>query len=209
MICIARAILRLLERKGKGLRTSTHCYGEHRTSTLTVSIADATESPIAAASKQELLDVTVKEFAKLDALIDELTAAEAKRKRDDDTSIKDVIGHRAHWIALFLGWYRDGQAGKEVYFPAKGYKWNQLKEYNRRLRSQQSKLSWTAAKKLLRGNHGKLLKFIDAHSDKALYGGPMKGAKNAWTPGRYAEAAGPSHYRSAVKFIRKCLREGG
>jgi hypothetical protein len=28
-----------------------------------------------------------------------------------------------------------------------------------------------------------------------------------WTTGRYAEAAGPSHYRSAAKFIRKCLRE--
>lgn len=172
-------------------------------------VAKAKGPVIAATSKQELLDVTVKEFAKLDALIEGLSAAQAKRKYDDDTSIKDVIGHRAHWITLFLGWYRDGQAGKEVYFPAKGYKWNQLKEYNRQLRSKQSKLSWTAAKKLLRDNHRKLLKFIDAHSDKALYSGPMKGAKNAWTPGRYAEAAGPSHYRSAAKFIRKCLRAGG
>ncbi len=172
-----------------------------------VRVANSEESTIAAASKQELLDVTAKEFAKLDALIDELSAAEAKRKHEDDTSIKDVIGHRAHWITLFLGWYRDGQAGKEVHFPAKGYKWNQLKEYNRQLRARQARLSWTDARKQLRSNHKKLLKFIEGHTDKALYGGPMRGARNDWTPGRFAEAAGPSHYRSAVKFIRKCLRE--
>ena len=152
--------------------------------------------------------MTVKEFAKLDALIDELSAAQANRKHEDDTSIKDVIGHRAHWITLFLGWYRDGQAGKEVHFPAKGYKWNQLREYNRQLRARQAKLSWTGAKKLLRSNHSKLLKFIDGHTDKVLYGGPMKGANNDWKPGRWAEAAGPSHYRSAAKFIRQCLRKG-
>ena len=169
--------------------------------------ADAEETVIAATSKQELLAVTVKEFARLNGLLDELGAAEANRKREDDTSIKDVVGHRAHWIKLFLGWYRDGRAGKTVYFPAKGYKWNQLKEYNRELRARQAKLSWTDVKRRLRTNHTKLLKFIEGHTDKELYGGPMQGANNDWTTGRWAEAAGPSHYRSAVKFIRKCLRE--
>ena len=148
------------------------------------------------------------EFAKLDALIEELTAAQAGKKHADDTSIKDVVGHRAHWIKLFLGWYRDGLAGKTVYLPAKGYKWNQLKEYNRQLRAAQADLSWTAAKKGLRTHHTKLLKFMGGLSNKELYGGPMKGANNHWTPGRWAEAAGPSHYRSAAKYIRQCLRAG-
>jgi len=35
----------------------------------------------------------------------------------------------------------------------------------------------------------------------------MQGANNDWTTGRWAEAAGPSHYRSAAKFIRQCSRE--
>jgi len=38
-----------------------------------------------------------------------------------------------------------------------------------------------------------------------LYGGPMPGG-TGWTTGRYAEAAGPSHYRSAAKFLRAALR---
>ncbi|MCF4099285.1 ClbS/DfsB family four-helix bundle protein [Maritalea mediterranea] len=156
----------------------------------------------AATSKDELIAATDKEFAKLEKLIDAIDEGFALQKDEDDTSIKDVIGHRAHWIDLFLGWYHDGMAGKEVHFPAKGYKWSELKPYNANLREQQADMSWDQAVKLLKSNHKKIRQFMADHSDKELYGGPMKGAKNDWTPGRWAEAAGPSHYRSAAKDLR-------
>ena len=66
--------------------------------------------------KADLLQVTEKEFAKLSAILDNIDIKTALRKREEDTSLKDVIGHRAHWIALFLGWYEDGRAGKEIFF---------------------------------------------------------------------------------------------
>lgn len=81
-------------------------------------------------TKAELLSLTEKEFDKLCRLIGPINADIAMKKDEDDTSIKDVIAHRAHWIELFLGWYRDGAAGREVHFPAEGYKWNELKRYN-------------------------------------------------------------------------------
>jgi len=162
---------------------------------------------MAAINKDELLTLTENEYTKLNTLLDEFNSKTANKKREEDTSLKDVIGHRAHWIELFLGWYKDGMAGKEVFFPAKGYKWNQLKEYNKNLRAHQAKLSWPDARKKLQSNHKKLLKFIKTHSNDELYGGPMEGAKNDWTPGRWAEAAGPSHYRSASKFARQCMKE--
>jgi hypothetical protein len=59
---------------------------------------------------------------------------------------------------------------------------------------------------LLQSRHAKLIQFLSDHSDAELYCGPMQGANNKWTPGRWAEAAGASHYRSAAKFIRKVLR---
>ena len=130
----------------------------------------------------------------------------ALRKRDKDTSIKDVIGHRAHWIDLFLGWYANGQAGKPVAFPAPGYKWSDLKAYNAQLRQEQSGLDWPAARAMLADRHDALMAFLGGLSEQALYGGPMKGGRNAWTPGRWAEAAGCAHYRSAAKWIRACLR---
>lgn len=121
-------------------------------------------------------------------------------------SIKDVIGHRAHWIDLFLGWYHAGMNGDEVFFPAERYKWNDLKRYNVDLRQKQAHLDWAAARALLQSSYDTIIQFLSGQSDTDLYGGPMRGANNNWTPGRWAEAAGPSHYRSAAKFIRGVLR---
>ncbi len=160
-------------------------------------------------NKDELLAVTRKEFAKLDDLIGAVSDAQALAKDEDDISIKDVVAHRAHWIELFLGWYADGMAGKDVFFPAKGYKWSELKRYNSDLRARQAKLSWDDARAMLRDRHAALDAFIKGKRNAALYGGPMKGANNKWTPGRWAEAAGPSHYRSATKYIRARLKALG
>ncbi len=162
-----------------------------------------------ATNKDELLTVTRKEFAKLDDLIGAVSDSQALAKDADDVSIKDVVAHRAHWIDLFLGWYADGMAGKTVFFPAKGYKWSDLKRYNADLRARQAKLSWDKARAMLHERHAALDAFIKNKRNAALYGGPMKGANNKWTPGRWAEAAGPSHYRSATKYIRARLKALG
>lgn len=161
---------------------------------------------MAATTRDELPATNLKEYRKLEALIADLSGEQATIKDDDDTSIKDVIGHRAHWIDLFLGRYEDGQAGKEVSFPAPGYKWNQLKAYNAALREAQAGLSWDEAREPLSANHARLVAFVTRHDDADLYGGPMQGASNDWTPGRWAEAAGPSHCRSAAKHIRQILK---
>ena len=162
---------------------------------------------MAATSKSALLEITRKEFQKLQSLIADISADTALVKDEDDTSIKDVVAHRAHWIELFLGWYSDGQAGKDVHFPAKGYKWNELKRYNADLRRRQAKWSWRKAVSELNARTEDLIAFMEAHTDKELYGGPMKGAKNDWTAGRWAEASGPSHFRSAGKYIRARLKQ--
>ena len=95
-----------------------------------------------------------------------------------------------------------------MFFPAEGYKWNDLKRYNADLRNRQVDLEWDDARAMLNKAHAKFTAFITSKSDKDLYSGPMAGANNAWTPGRWAEAAAPSHYRSAAKYIRARLRNG-
>ncbi|MGI9616023.1 MAG: ClbS/DfsB family four-helix bundle protein [Acidimicrobiales bacterium] len=159
-----------------------------------------------ATTKDDLLAVTQKEFAKLDKLLGQVDEQTALVKDEDDTSIKDLVGHRAHWIGLFFGWYHDGLDGKEVFFPAEGYKWNDLKKYNAALRAEQADLDWATVCGELLHAHDELIDFIERSSDGDLYGGPMVGANNQWTPGRWAEAAGPSHYRSAAKYIRARLK---
>ena len=159
-----------------------------------------------ATTKAELLNVTAREYTRLARLIDGLDADLALRKDADDTAIKDVVAHRAHWIDLFLGWYADGQAGKPVAFPAPGYKWNQLPAYNAALRARQAGLGWPQARAMLAAAHDRLTGFLEGLTDAQLYGAPMQGGRNAWTTGRWAEAAGPSHYRSAAKYIRAAMR---
>lgn len=161
----------------------------------------------AATNKSDLIAVSELEWAKLQKAIDRIPEELALVKDDDDTSIKDILGHRAHWIDLFLGWYRNGVAGKDVYLPAKGYKWNELNRYNRDLRVRQADLTWDDAQKQLTKAHKALLAFVSEASDSDLYGGPMPGGNNKWTTGRFAEASGPSHYRSAAKYLRQRLRQ--
>ena len=163
---------------------------------------------MAATTKAELLAVSQKEFDKLEKLLAQLEPDAAMNKDDDDTSVKDIVAHRAHWIDLFLGWYEDGLAGRDVFFPAEGYKWSDLKRYNAELRDRQAGLGWDEAHSGLQKGHAKLTRCITKHSEKDLYGGSMAGANNDWTPGRWAEAAGPSHYRSAAKYVRARLRHG-
>lgn len=164
---------------------------------------------MAAQTKTDLLEVTRKEYEALETLIDGTAPEAALAKDADDTSIKDVIAHRAHWIDLFLGWHADGLAGRKVHFPAEGYKWNDLKRYNADLRRAQADMGWDEAARYLRKRYRALVKFIEGRSEAELYGGPMKGANNTWTPGRWAEAAGASHFRSASKYVRARLRARG
>ncbi|MEO0913868.1 MAG: ClbS/DfsB family four-helix bundle protein [Pseudomonadota bacterium] len=70
----------------------------------------------------------------------------------------------------------------------------------------QAELGWEAARAWLVERHTALLVFIAGLSEAALYGGVMIG-HDKWSVGRFAEASGASHYRSAVKFVRKALRE--
>lgn len=161
----------------------------------------------AATTKADLLAVADKEFAKLQTVIATVPYDLVDLPFEDGWSIRDCLVHRAHWIDLFLGWCRDGQAGKEVAFPAPGYKWNDLKRYNAAILAERSGVTWVTAQAELIAAHRRWCDLVDGLDQAALYGGPMKGANNQWTPGRWAEAAGPSHYRSATKFIRACLRQ--
>mgnify|MGYP001797949204 CR=1 FL=1 len=78
-----------------------------------------------------------------------------------------------------------------------------------KLRADQAALGWQAVCTMLEDRHKALRAFITEHDNDALYGGRMKGGRNAWTTGRWAEAAGPSHYRSAARYIRARLRAMG
>ena len=161
---------------------------------------------MAATSKSELLSILEKDWAKLLALLATVSEPEAVKPDTDGISIKDVVGHRAEWIAMYQRWISDGESGRAVEMPAPGYKWNALKPLNAAIRAHQADLDWQGAKALLIARKAELVTILNARDDAALYGGPMLGGNGKWTLGRYGEAVGPSHFRSAAKYIRRQMK---
>lgn len=126
---------------------------------------------------------------------------------DDETTIKGVVAHRTHWIGLFFTWYEGGVAGEDVQTPAPGYKWNQLKDYNAAIYRNANARAWTDLNSELQTAVDRLRAFIAGHGDDVLYAPGLYPWMNTWTLGRWAEASGPSHFRSANTYIRKVLRQ--
>lgn len=163
---------------------------------------------MAAKTKQELIDVSEKEFAKLQKLLVDIDQELALTPHPEDgITIKDTIAHRVHWNDLFFGWYENGVAGRPVHVPAEGHKWNQLKEYNQKVREQKASLSWNRTKTQLQQAHDRLMEFLRSRSEKELYGPPEYDWQGKWPLGRWAESTGPSHYRSAAKYLREIKRK--
>lgn len=164
----------------------------------------------AATNAQDLLAVFDKELARLQKTLDGVDEAMASRHTADDAvTIKGVIAHRTHWIGLFFDWYADGVAGKTVETPAPGVKWNQLKAYNAPIYEAANGRRWSDLRAEFDAATARLRAFIAESDDALLYEPGLYDWMNTWTIGRWAEASGPSHFRSANSYIRKVLRESG
>lgn len=161
----------------------------------------------AATNRIDLLAVFDKELAKLSKTLGGVDEARScLSATDDDTTIKGIIAHRTHWMGMFHVWYEDGLAGREVHVPAKGYKWNQLKAYNAPIYAKGNGTPWADLLSEFEAACDKLRRFIEAQDDGSLYTSGIHQWTGKWTLGRYAEASGPSHFRSANTYIRKVLR---
>ncbi|WP_349363144.1 MAG: ClbS/DfsB family four-helix bundle protein [Roseitalea porphyridii] len=162
----------------------------------------------AATTRDDLLTAFDRERAKLDRTLSGVDADMADRHAaDDPTTIKSVIAHRTHWIGLFFDWYEQGLAGKTVETPAPGVKWNQLKSYNAAIYEDGAARPWTEVRDGFERAADDLRAFIADGDDALLYAPGLYPWMNKWTLGRWAEASGPSHFRSANAYVRKVLRD--
>ena len=162
----------------------------------------------AATNKADLLTSFDKEYAKLAKTLDGIDEASASLHTDDDkTTIKGILAHRIHWFGLFFGWYETGRAGQTVEIPAPGYKWNQLKAYNAPIYAAGNDRAWPDLLADFQAGAEKLRDFLDARDDTELYTPDRYDWTGKWGVGRWAESAGPAHFRSANTYIRKVIRQ--
>lgn len=161
----------------------------------------------AAINQANLLMIFDKELSKLRSTLGGIDADTARKSLpDDDTTVKGVIAHRIHWMGLFHKWFDDGAAGRTVHLPDEGVKWNQLRAYNAPIYARGDAADWRQLQSDFDAACAKLRAFIADHDPAKLYAQGAYDWTGKWTLGRYAEAAGPSHFRSANTYIRKVLR---
>lgn len=160
----------------------------------------------AASNRAELVSVTKREFAKLSRLLDTVDEIRAQRPCPTGETICEIVAQRAHWIALFFTWVEDGRAGRPVQTPAPGYAWSDLMAFRSALRQEQANLGWVGVRERLLEQQRRLMAFFEAESDDSLYTPGLYPWMKDWTLGRWAEAAGASHYSSATRFVRACLQ---
>lgn len=160
----------------------------------------------AATTKSDLCATTEKGWRKLSRLLTAFDAESAMQADADGISAIRIVGHRAAWIEFYFTWCKAAAAKVAPVMPAPGFKWNQLEALNARIFDGQQGWTWEEAVTTLEAAHARLMDDLEGATEGALYGAPLS-PELKWTRGRYAEAAGASHYRSAAKTLRKRLRQ--
>jgi len=158
-------------------------------------------------NKKELLEITEKELEKLKKTISQFP--QEKVEIFDEKvggSLKSIISHRTEWMKMFFIWYQDGIDKKEPQVPAPGYKWNQLKELNAKIWGRDKNKKWEEILHDFEAQSQNLLKFISSQEEEKLYTPKLFNWTNDWTLGRWVEASGSSHFRSANKYLRQILK---
>ena len=161
-------------------------------------------------SKEELVESIEKEYQNLRELLDSLPESRYKEPGvwGDDWTINDLIAHLSEWHRLFLGWYREGLTGEVSHMPAPGYKWNETPRLNRDIwrkhEGRPTKEVWGE----FESSHVEVLQLVrEASSEELLSPGyfPWSGKNSLAT---YLGPNTASHYRFAVKVVRRWLRTG-
>ena len=124
----------------------------------------------------------------------------------EDWTVKDLLAHLTEWEQMFLRWYRDGLAGEQPAMPAEGYKWNELPRLNREIWRKHRNTSWKRVREAFDQSYEEILSLTRSLSQRQL----LTPAVFAWTRKNalttYLGANTCSHYRAAIKILKRWLR---
>lgn len=148
-------------------------------------------------NKNELLDLSKKNFETLIGFIESFSDQEQKTEFPEGTmnrNIRDVLMHLHHWHLMMLEWYRTGMKGAKPEMPAKGYTWKTTPELNKWIWEKYKDSSLEKAKGDFKSSYEKVRRLIEKHSDEELF----EKKRYKWTGttslGAYLVSATSSHY---------------
>lgn len=157
-------------------------------------------------SKDELLQLSAKNFQRLNDLIDGYSDDEQQKEFPEGTmnrNIRDVLGHLHHWHLMMANWYEVGMTGQKPVMPAEGYTWKTVPDLNRKIWEQYGQTSLAQVRKLFADSHQTVVKLIHNHSNEELFEKKRYPWTGSTSLGAYLISATSSHYDWAYKLIRK------
>ena len=157
-------------------------------------------------SKKELLDLSQKNFKKLNDFINTFSKEEQNTSFKGDSmnrNIRDVLAHLYHWHLLMLEWYKIGMSGEKPNMHAKGYTWKTTSALNKWIWKQYQNFELEEVKKLINTSHAQVQKLIIQHSNDELFEKKRYHWTGSTSLGAYLVSATSSHYDWAWKMIKK------
>ena len=122
-------------------------------------------------------------------------------------TIKDLFAHLTAWEQMFLGWYRQGTAGRAPMMPAEGYKWSQLPSLNRVIREKNKDRSWRSVRTEFDRSYQEILALTRELSEGELLSPGLFGWTGRHPLTTYLAPNTCSHYRTATKILKRWLRK--
>jgi hypothetical protein len=158
-------------------------------------------------TKKELIDASQKEHDELDRYLQTLTPEQFLEPDIVGVwTVKDVIAHLYEWEQMVLSWWAAGQAGKTPHVPAEGYKWSQLPALNEMIRQKHESKSTDQVLELYHHSYQQIMNTIESIPEETLFTSGLYPWMNKNTLASYFISSTSSHYRWALKEIKKGFR---
>ena len=158
-------------------------------------------------TKKEIIETAQKERAALEEFLDTLTPEQmAQPNMIGEWAIKDVLAHLIEWEAMVMQWYETGKKGKMPAVPSAEYNWGQLPALNHAIFVKYRDKSLAEIQKNFKASYKKILKTIEAISEKELLTRKIYSWTNNNLLAAYFISATSSHYRWARTTIRKAVK---
>lgn len=160
-------------------------------------------------SKIELLELSVKNFVKLNAYVDSFTPKEQAQEFPKGTlnrNIRDVLAHLHHWHLMMLDWYTIGMKGQKPEMPAKGYTWKTTSDLNHEIHKKYQDVDLHIVRSDLNTSFESLQELIKKHSNNELFEKKRYPWTGSTSLGAYLVSATSSHYDWAYKLIKKAKK---
>jgi hypothetical protein len=121
-------------------------------------------------------------------------------------SAKDVLAHLIEWHQLVLGWLAATQRGETPPIPAEGYNWQQLPALNQMFYERNRDTPLTVIEQRFEETYQAIRDCITALEDSQLFTPGLHPWMNKNTLTAYFNSCTTSHYRWALKEIRKGIK---